>query len=116
MTDELSGEELDKALALAMGWTTCDDEMCTACWYDTNGHRVEVPPYHESIDLLLRDVWPVAQARGAQSYTLGDSFGKCHCAVYQGSTRRYLVSHAYAPSGQLALAFARALLVAVRDA
>ena len=112
MTDELSGRELDKALALAMGWRFQEGFG----WFNENGD-FHLPRYHESIDLLLRDVWPVAQARGARAY---HAIGTASGSAALGSAA---FVHMDAPPGVFAreaidshaLALARALLAMLTE-
>ena len=105
MPEELSGRELDKALALAIAPPDSG----------TLGFPNGFPPYHESIDLLLRDVWPVAQARGAQSYALYDGAKRESCAEINTNWPRYKMWQGMVMPGQPALAFARALLAMLTE-
>lgn len=134
MSDDLTGRELDEALARAIGWTRFEgDEIpkrhqeipgagsgVQAVWLDKQGERracswcgTEIPQWSARIDALLRDIWPVLQARGWDYWTAGveDSRTGLHSAiVWKGCDHCSLVEVAAdTPALALARAFLRAL-------
>lgn len=92
---DLSGRELDEAIARAMGW---------------EGEPWE---WHQSLDMALYDLWPELVRRGWQAFVMGRSqYGGDYWARLQKEKAKTYMD---GEGPTLPLAFARAVLAALLE-
>lgn len=106
MTDELTDRELDEALHKLAGFEAANDAW--PMWLKQDW----VPRYSEDLTALIRDIWPVLQARGFDLVTLEVTGSGALAKVYKLS---YFVEKVRVDTPTPALALSRAFYKALQE-
>lgn len=113
----LTLRDLDEAIVLALGWTPVSPDQLDrpggreGSWWHPSGQLAQMPPFHSSVNVVLRHLWPQMQVLGWRDWHVGSQSGVGY-AVFADDDR--CIREASPPEEHPAAAFARLCLAELR--